>query len=152
MTIQLARQIAAEAHKDQTDLAGQPYMKHVERVAEAVVMYGDETVIVALLHDVIEDGAITAGQLYEQFPADVVEAVVAITRKKQERYAAYIARVAEVSLARIVKLADLHDNISRSHQLPETQVAADRKQKYIHASMQLANAEVNAKRRSHAQG
>jgi len=146
MTIQLARQIAAEAHKDQTDLAGQPYMKHVERVAEAVVMYGDETVIVALLHDVVEDGAMTLGQLREQFSAKVVNAVAALTRDKQRSYRSYIASLSSITLARRVKMADLQDNLSRSHQLPQTQVNAERKLKYIHAALTLVNIELHLHR------
>jgi len=146
MTIKRALEIAAAAHAGQTDLAGRPYIQHVVRVAEAVAMYGDKAVMVALLHDVLEDSAITAGQLYEQFPVDVVEAVGAITHKKRERYSAYIARVAEVPLARTVKLADLQDNISRSSQLPDTQTAADRKRKYLRAILQLTHAAVSAPR------
>ena len=44
--------IAADAHADQTDKSGRPYIEHVEAVADSV---SDEAKPVALFHDALED-------------------------------------------------------------------------------------------------
>ncbi len=53
--IQVARAVAEVAHRTQTDKVGEPYLGHPLRVAERV-KDDDETYVVALLHDVLEDG------------------------------------------------------------------------------------------------
>lgn len=68
----------------------------------------------ALLHDAIEDGDVTREDLLEAGLWDEeVEAIDAITRRQNERYMDYIARVAENPLATQVKLADLFVNLKR---------------------------------------
>lgn len=69
---------------------------------------------VALLHDAIEDGVTTLQGLRDSGVAeDEANALDAITRRKGERYTDYIERVAQNSLARRVKLADLEENLKR---------------------------------------
>ena len=53
-----ALQLCFEAHKDQTDKSGVPYVFHPFHLAEQ--METEETIIVALLHDVMEDTDCTA--------------------------------------------------------------------------------------------
>ena len=48
-----ALKLCFEAHKNQTDKAGMPYVFHPFHVAEQ--MPDEKTTIVALLHDVVED-------------------------------------------------------------------------------------------------
>lgn len=50
-----AMAFAAEAHADQRDKAGVPYILHPAAVADAVAEHGETAMIVALLHDVVED-------------------------------------------------------------------------------------------------
>ena len=52
-----AMKLSFEAHKDQVDKGGMPYIYHPFHLAEQ--MNTEETVIVALLHDVVEDTAYT---------------------------------------------------------------------------------------------
>ncbi|AOF93267.1 HD domain protein (plasmid) [Sinorhizobium sp. RAC02] len=49
-----AIEIALVAHEGQMDKTGHPYFEHCRRVAEAV--QGNETKVVAYLHDVVEKG------------------------------------------------------------------------------------------------
>lgn len=54
MNLHRAIEIAAEAHRDQTDKAGAPYLLHPLRVMMSLDT--DEERIVGVLHDVVEDG------------------------------------------------------------------------------------------------
>lgn len=48
-----AIQIAKDYHSDQVDKSGQPYMEHLYAVANGVKT--EEEIIVAFLHDMLED-------------------------------------------------------------------------------------------------
>jgi len=66
-----AMKIAYEAHHGQTDKAGIPYIFHPIHVAEQ--MTDENTTVVALLHDVIEDTDLTLDRLYDLgFNEDVI--------------------------------------------------------------------------------
>ena len=52
-----AMKLSFEAHKNKTDKGGVPYVYHPFHVAEQ--MTTEETVITALLHDVVEDTNLT---------------------------------------------------------------------------------------------
>lgn len=90
---------------------------HAWRVAENATEYSsdDRIYIVALLHDVVEDGYTTFENLQKMYDLDAeqMDALDAITRRNGERYFDYIQRVKQNRIAKIVKLADLQDNISR---------------------------------------
>lgn len=70
---------------------------------------------VAYLHDMIEDGYATFEELQQRFDLDAEQMVAldAITRRQGEQYFDYIKRVKQNEMAKIVKLADLRDNIRR---------------------------------------
>jgi hypothetical protein len=61
------------------------------------VGHSDTVLAVALLHDILEDYAedVKVRDLAAVFPADVVEAVVALTRIPGEKYMAYIDRLSK---------------------------------------------------------
>jgi (p)ppGpp synthase/HD superfamily hydrolase len=71
--------------------------------------------IVALLHDVVEDGpGWTLERLRaEGFSEDVVDAVDHLTKRETEKddYMAFVSRAARHPIARKVKLADITDNL-----------------------------------------
>jgi hypothetical protein len=68
---------------------------------------------IAILHDVIEDSDMTLEDLEKEgFPPQVMKALDAITRRKDEDYELYIERVAGNYLARKIKLVDLEDNMN----------------------------------------
>lgn len=105
--------IATVAHKGQKDKGGNPYIKHPEAVANR--LKDVKRKIVAWLHDVIEDTHITAEDLIrEGFPTDIVDAVIAMTRRKEETYIEFCHRVAENELAIDVKIEDIEENLDFS--------------------------------------
>lgn len=112
-TIERAAAIAEQAHADQIDKGGAPYITHPTRVALAVE--GEEAKMVALLHDVVEDSEWTLDRLRDEgFSEAVVKAVDALTHKDREDYFDTVRRAKADPLARIVKLADLADNSDRT--------------------------------------
>lgn len=122
-TTDRAREISRAAHAGQVDLAGEPYIRHVERVAAAVP---NRLRTVALLHDVAEDTSWTIADLVTAgFDLTVVATIDALTRRHSETYTGYILRVARNADAREVKLADLEDNM-RSDRLPQPLGRRDR--------------------------
>ena len=128
--IEKAKKIAAEYHKGMVDKYGNPYMEHLERVADRVremeYDFVDETseielyVATAYLHDIIEDTDCTREDLVALFPEAVVEAIFRLTREEGMTYAEYIERILSRDIiptlagkiARVVKLADLLDHLA----------------------------------------
>lgn len=110
----VARHVATEAHAGQFDKMGKPYFTHCERVANAVD--GIDAKVVAYLHDVLEKGpGWSAGRLREcGFDAQIVSAVVALTKRLAEAEAAFVRRAASNALALPVKHADLLDNLKQA--------------------------------------
>ena len=131
-TLERAIEIAAKAHAGQVDKAGQPYVLHPLRMMLAVTT--PEARLAAVLHDVVEDTAVTLDELRaEGFPASVLEAVDALTKREGEDYEAFIRRVAPNPIAREVKLADLRDNSDLSRIAEPTERDRERIRKYQRA-------------------
>lgn len=132
-----AFQIASAAHAGQTDKAGAPYINHPVAVASTVST--EKGKAVALLHDVLEDTSLTAEDLLEAgIPADVVSAVVVLTKDPDQDYFSYIEQLASCPLARTVKIADLEHNMDLLR-LPEvTEEDKKREEKYQKAYSILA--------------
>lgn len=108
-----AMNLAYRAHEGQVDKGGMPYILHPVHVAEQ--MTDEVSATVALLHDVLEDTDITVDDLRkDDFPEEVIEAVVLLTRDRNVPYPKYIERVRTNELARRVKLADLRHNLDTS--------------------------------------
>lgn len=109
-TLEDAIELAVQAHRRQTDKIGRPYILHPLRVM--MRMATDEERMAAVLHDVVEDTPVTLADLLEAgFPEEVVQAVDCLTRREQESYDAFIARLKVNPLAVRVKLGDLEDNM-----------------------------------------
>lgn len=107
---QKALKIAWQAHKGQTDKAGQPYIYHVLAVSKA--MGQEKCRVLALLHDVCEDSDLTRDDLIRRgIPEDIAHSVQVMTRKKGEDYMDYIRRVSLDDMARSVKIQDLKHNM-----------------------------------------
>ena len=104
----LASKIAYKAHEGQTDKAGVPYIFHPIHIAEQ--MDSEESCIVALLHDVIEDSDITLEILSKYFNDDIITALRVLTKKENDDYVMYIKRVKTNKLATKVKIKDLEHN------------------------------------------
>lgn len=118
---QAAVSLAARVHAGQWRKDGcTPYVAHPMRVALTVrQVFGCDDVtalVIALLHDTIEDTLIDYDDLREQFGVAVAEGVACLTKDKrlpqEQREAAFYEQIARGSWqARLVKLADAHDNL-----------------------------------------
>jgi len=113
--IDKALEIAYNAHKGQKDKMGFPYILHPIAVSFMVDSTAEK--VVALLHDVVEDTAVTIDDLELEFPAYITDAVRALTNT-YESYDDYITNLSQNPLAVRVKLADLRHNMNISR-LPD---------------------------------
>ena len=104
-----ALKICFNAHKDQVDKTGMPYVFHPFHLAEQ--MDTEDAVCVALLHDTVEDTDISFEDLInEGFNDSIINALKLLTHNDDTPYLEYVARIKENPLARKVKLADLRHN------------------------------------------
>lgn len=108
--IHRALKICIQAHQSQVDKGGTLYCLHP--ITISLKTGTTEEMIVALLHDVVEDSSWTMGDLKKEgFSEAVLAAVEALTRLDGEPYQIYIERVAGNSLATKVKMLDLQHNM-----------------------------------------
>lgn len=104
-----AMKISFEAHKNQVDKNGMPYIYHPVHLAEQ--MTDENTICVALLHDVVEDTDITFEDLSKEgFPDEIIAALKLMTHDKSVPYMDYVKQIATNPIASAVKLADLRHN------------------------------------------
>jgi (p)ppGpp synthase/HD superfamily hydrolase len=109
-TLEGAILLAVQAHQGQKDKAGAPYVLHPLRVM--LRMGSDIEMMVAVLHDVLEDTQYTLLDLQQAgYPEEVLEALDCLTRRENETYEEFIERIKTNPLARRVKIADLEDNM-----------------------------------------
>jgi (p)ppGpp synthase/HD superfamily hydrolase len=95
---------------------------------------------VAVLHDVVEDTAMTLDDLRrEGFSKEVILAVERLTHRDGENYEEYIERVRQNPAARSVKLADLEDNMNLLRIRNPKPKDLERLQRYHRAWWQLSN-------------
>lgn len=121
-----------EAHKDQKDKSGLPYVFHPFHLADQ--METEETTIVALLHDVAEDTDITLEDLAKEgFGQKVMQALELMTHDESVDYMDYVRAIKEDPIAKAVKLADLRHNSDLSRLDAVDEKALARRQKYLQA-------------------
>ncbi len=108
--ISLAEQIAREAHQGQFRKDGiTPYITHPAQIAASVP---DDLKPIAWLHDVIEDTNLALAHLEAAgLPPYVLVAVHALTKVDGEDYDKYLQRVRSNDHARLVKIADIENNL-----------------------------------------
>lgn len=103
-----AMKICFEAHKNQVDKTGLPYVFHPFHLAEQ--MKDEYSCVVALLHDVVEDSELTFEDLENEFPKDIIDALKLLTHDPKVEYMDYVKEIKNNEIARIVKMADLTHN------------------------------------------
>ena len=112
-TLEQATSLAAKQHEGQVDKANAPYILHPLRV-----MLNTPTIehkIVAVLHDILEDTETTIEDLYQfGFQEHIIDAIVALTKKQGETRLEAAQRARQNPIARVVKLADINDNMDLS--------------------------------------
>jgi len=136
----LAMKIAFEAHAKQKDRAGLPYITHPLHVAES--MTTEDSCVVALLHDVIEDTDLTIEDLRGYgFSEDQLTAISLLTREKGEDYFEYVSHIRGNELATVVKLSDLKHNSDITRIPKPTEKDLKRLEKYEKAKCMLLEKE-----------
>ena len=129
----LAAQICVKYHYGQVDKAGNPYYLHPFAVASKCK--DEKEIIVALLHDILEDTDYPAMNILTHFGQEIFDAIVALTRGIDEKYSDYIKRVSENPLAKFVKKKDLEHNLEdRGFEIPQSL-----KDRYIAALILLSD-------------
>lgn len=134
-----AIKLCFKAHAEQYDKSGLPYAHHPLHLAEQ--MDDEESTIVALLHDVVEDTEYTIKDIKGMgFGDAIVEALVLLTHDPSVPYFEFIKAIVENPLAKKVKLADLKHNsdVTRLNHEP-TRADSERLHKYRLAEMILEN-------------
>ena len=105
----LALKLCFEGHRDMIDKSGLPYVFHPFHLAEE--MKDENTTVVALLHDLIEDTEHTLDELAALgFSEEVLSAIALMTHDSGTPYMEYVANIKKNAIARAVKLADLKHN------------------------------------------
>src|SRR5581483_9076197 len=129
--IEEAAEFGASAHKGQKRLSGEPFIAHpVAAAALLADLHLDaDTLIAAILHDVIEDTPTPKDQLAARFGADVAELVDGVTKldaiqfKSREEAQAESFRKMLLAMVRdlrviLVKLADRTHNMRTIEAMP----------------------------------
>lgn len=130
--LKTAYDICLSAHSGQKDKAGMPYHLHPERVAARCST--DAEIIVALLHDTMEDTDVTPDYLLDRgFPQEIVDGVLSVTKRADESYEEFVARAKQNPLGRMVKIHDLEDNMDIRRLEALTDKDVERLRKYLKA-------------------
>ena len=131
-TLERAIAIAATAHAGQVDKGGAPYILHPLKVM--LRMSNLEERIVAVLHDVVEDCGISLEDLRKEgFSEEVLSAIESVTKVPGESYEDFVERAAQNPIGRVVKLADLEENIDLSRIASPSWEDLERIEKYRRA-------------------
>lgn len=105
---------AMRSHGSQLRREREPYVNHSIRVAMMLKEWGcqEDVVVAGILHDVLEDTAVTEEELRKKFSARSVELVKAMTKQEGESSADYCDRMLASGDRDwlLIKLADTNDN------------------------------------------
>ena len=127
-----ALKLCFDAHKNQVDKTGLPYVFHPFHLAEQ--MNDEISTVCALLHDVIEDTPYTLLDLKNMgFNDTVIEVLTLLTHNENVPYFDYVKKIKNNEIAKKVKIADLKHNsdVSRLNEVDEWTIK--RNQKYAEA-------------------
>ncbi len=128
----IALQICFDAHKEQKDKSNLPYVFHPFMVAKD--MMDEDSCVVALLHDVIEDSDYTMEDLKQKgFSDKQLQALQLLTHDAEVDYFDYVQLIKENEIAKKVKLADLKHNSDLSRFDAISEYDLKRQAKYLKA-------------------
>ena len=128
----IALKLCFEAHKEQVDKSGMPYVFHPFHLAEQ--MNTEETTIVALLHDLVEDTDYTIEDLVDMgFDKSITDAIALMTHADNVAYMDYVRAIRDNPIAKTVKLADLKHNSDLTRLETVDEKALSRREKYLKA-------------------
>ena len=128
--VKKAALIAYNAHKDQLDKGGYPYIMHPIHIAEQ--METEDETIAALLHDVIEDTDIGFDYLKKEgFSDTVINCLKILTKDPNEDYMDYIRKIKKTGgIALKIKKADMAHNMIAERISKKIQSDESRMEKY----------------------
>lgn len=136
--IKKALKLMYEKHKDQVDKAGMPYVLHPLTVASK--MTDENTTIVALLHDIVEDTNTSLEDLInEGFSKDIIDAISCLTHPDGVDYYDYVKQIGTNEIATKVKIADLEHNSDLTRLDNITKLDIQRRNKYLTCIEYLKN-------------
>jgi len=123
---------AANAHANQKRSSGEPYMGHPVAVANilASLRLDDKSIVTGLLHDTVEDTAVTLEDIERRFGSEVAYLVDGVTKigqirfvssehKQAENFRKMILATAKDLRVLLVKLADRLHNMRTLGFLPD---------------------------------
>jgi len=123
---------AANAHANQKRSSGEPYLEHPLAVANilASLRLDDKSIVTGLLHDTVEDTAVTIEDIEHRFGNEVASLVDGVTKigqirftssehKQAENFRKMILATAKDLRVLLVKLADRLHNMRTLGFLPE---------------------------------
>lgn len=130
--VEKAYKLAEEAHGDQRRLSGIPYILHPTSVACILVELGmdSDSIVTALLHDVVEDTDHDLDEIEREFGSDVAKLVDGVTKiskipysNREEQQAENIRKML-IAMSNdirviIIKLADRVHNMRTIECMPE---------------------------------
>ncbi len=131
-----AYEFGAKAHEGQTRLSGEAYISHPVAVALILAeMHMDwQAIIAAILHDVVEDTAVTIGNIESEFGAEVATLVDGVSKLDQiqfhsraeaqaESFRKMLLAMVEDIRVILVKLADRLHNMRTMDSMPRDKQA-----------------------------
>ena len=109
--IERAIEIAVNAHKNQKDKSGAPYILHLIRVMEKGKTEIEK--ICGILHDLVEDTNWTFEKIAKEgFSNEIIDVLKCVTKESEnEDYNRFIKRVMKNETAISVKINDLNENM-----------------------------------------
>jgi (p)ppGpp synthase/HD superfamily hydrolase len=123
--------VATNAHANQYDKGGNPYILHPLKVMHYLKTNDEELQCIALGHDIIEDTNVTYLQLVEDgFTERIIQGILDLTKLSDETYDEYKLKVMSNRDAMKVKMADLRHNSDIRRLKGVTEKDLDRIEKY----------------------
>ena len=112
--VKIACDVMFDAHKDDVDKGGYPYVFHPWHLAEQ--MSTEDEVCAALLHDVVEDHGdqYSIERLRKMGFSDATMDALELLTHRDEEYLEYVKKLSGNQIARKIKLADLEHNMDAS--------------------------------------
>jgi guanosine-3',5'-bis(diphosphate) 3'-pyrophosphohydrolase len=156
--IRTAYELAAEAHAGQKRASGEPYVNHAVEVATIVasLRLDTATIVAGLVHDSVEDTAVSLPDLRTRFGDEVATLVDGVTKigkvefrssteQQMENYRKLLLSMAEDARVILIKLADRLHNMRTLEHLPigkQQRIALETREIYAPLAHRLGIAQV----------
>jgi len=154
-----AYEMAAEAHAGQRRASGEPYVNHAVEVATilASLRLDTATIVAGLVHDAVEDTAVSLADLRARFGDEIANLVDGVTKigkvefrsnteQQMENYRKLLLSMAEDARVILIKLADRLHNMRTLEHLPhgkQKRIALETREIYAPLAHRLGIAHVH---------